>query len=296
MSSSLAPLSDPAVVGHYRVTVEPSGDSFVVRPGENILAAGRRAGVWLPFECGWGSCGTCKATLVSGEVELLFPEAPAIDPRDERRRRKLTCQTTATTDVTLKVTRLGPFEERPTTDRVAQLVDKRELGPGICSFTFALDAPADFRPGQYAILELGPDLRRCYSMAGGPGDEITFVAKHYEGRPGSTALHALEVGASVPIAVPFGDMWLRDDDSPRDPDRGRYRRGSGAVTGPAHGRAAPYASGHGSVRRQHARGTGLPGRARSRGRATARRGARAGGRAGRWHLGGSSRLRDHPVG
>ncbi|WP_372481652.1 2Fe-2S iron-sulfur cluster-binding protein, partial [Rhodococcus zopfii] len=62
MSSSLAPLSDPAVVGHYRVTVEPSGDSFVVRPGENILAAGRRAGVWLPFECGWGSCGTCKAT------------------------------------------------------------------------------------------------------------------------------------------------------------------------------------------------------------------------------------------
>lgn len=220
----MAPPSDPAVLGAgtpaprtagpYRVTVEPSGDSFAVRPGENILAAGRRAGVWLPFECGWGSCGTCKATLVSGEVELLFPEAPAIDPRDERRRRKLTCQTTATTDVTLKVTRLGPFEERPTSDRVAQLVDKRELGPGICSFTFALDAPADFRPGQYAILELGPDLRRCYSMDGGPGDEITFVAKHYDGRPGSTALHALEVGASVPIAVPFGDMWLRDDDSP----------------------------------------------------------------------------------
>lgn len=203
-----------AVLGQHRVTVEPSGESFLVRPGENILAAGRRAGVWLPFECGWGSCGTCKATLLSGEVESLFPDAPAVDPRDERRRRKLTCQSTPVTDITIKVTRLGPFEERPTTDRVGRLVAKQELGPGICSFTFALDAPAEFRPGQYAILELGPDLQRCYSMDGGPGSEITFVAKHYLGRPGSSALHALPLGAEVPITVPFGDMWLREDDAP----------------------------------------------------------------------------------
>jgi toluene monooxygenase electron transfer component len=195
------------------VTVEPSGDSFVVHPGENLLAAGRRAGVWLPFECGWGSCGTCKATLVSGEVELLFPDAPAIDPRDERRRRILTCQTTTATDVTLKVNRLGPFNERPTTDHMGTLVTRRELAPGIDSFTFKLPDRADFRPGQYAILGLGPDLRRCYSMDGFAGDEVTFVAKHYPGRAGSSALHALELGAQVPISLPFGDMWVRDDDS-----------------------------------------------------------------------------------
>lgn len=195
------------------VRVEPSGESFEVRPGESILAAGRRAGVWLPFECGWGSCGTCKVTLVSGEVELLFPESAAVDPRDERRRRVLTCQTTTATDVTLRVTRLGPFAERPTTDHVARLVAKRELGPDIASFTFALENAADFRPGQYAILELGPDLRRCYSMDGLPGEHVTFVAKRYEGKIGSNALHALEVGAEVPIALPFGDMWLRNDDA-----------------------------------------------------------------------------------
>jgi toluene monooxygenase electron transfer component len=169
--------------------------------------------VWLPFECGWGSCSTCKATLLEGEVELLFADAPAVEPRDERRRRIITCQSTATTDVVLKVTRLGPFEERPTTDHMARLVDKRELGPQIRSFTFALDAPATFRPGQYAILDLGPDLRRCYSMAGLPGQEITFVTKRYDGRPGSCTLHGMEIGATVPIALPFGDMWLRPDNA-----------------------------------------------------------------------------------
>jgi len=169
--------------------------------------------VWLPFECGWGSCGTCKATLVSGELELLFPSAPAIDGRDERRRRVLTCQTTTAGDVTLRVGRLGPFEERPTVDYVATLTSRQQLSRDIASFTFALPQRAEFRPGQYAIVELGPDLRRCYSMDGLAGDEITFVAKCYEGRPGSTALHALEVGDTLPMSLPYGDMWLRPDQS-----------------------------------------------------------------------------------
>lgn len=223
MSSLLAPRSEAADLGAahaaprkpgvYQVTVEPSGDTFDVQPGEPILTAGRRAGVWLPFECGWGSCGTCKATLLSGEIEALFPDAPAADPRDERRRRFMTCQSTTATDVTLKVTRLGPFAERPTTDHLAQLVDKQELGPDICAFRFHLGTHAEFRPGQYAILGLGPDLRRCYSMDGLPGEEITFVAKRYEGKVGSNALHSLEVGDQIPIALPFGDMWVREDQS-----------------------------------------------------------------------------------
>ena len=37
--------------------------------GERILGAALRAGVWVPYECGWGSCGTCKMTVVEGEVE-----------------------------------------------------------------------------------------------------------------------------------------------------------------------------------------------------------------------------------
>jgi len=210
--SSLPELStdDCGDIASYEVRVAGTDLSFRVSSGERILAAARRAGVWLPFECGWGSCSTCKATLVEGQVELLYPDAPALDPRDERRRRFLACQSTACSDLTIKVPRTGPTEERPTRDYRAELLNAEDLGPDIRRFRFRLDAASQYRPGQHGIFGLGPGLRRCYSMAGLPGtDCVEFIAKCYPGRPGSTALFGLSAGDRVPIELPYGDMWLR---------------------------------------------------------------------------------------
>jgi toluene monooxygenase electron transfer component len=38
---------------------------------------------------------------------------------------------------------------------------------------------------------------------------VEFIAKHYAGRPGSSALFGLRPGATIPIELPYGDMWLR---------------------------------------------------------------------------------------
>ena len=207
----------------HRVFLAGSDVSFDVRPGESVLNAARRSGRWLPFECGWGSCGRCKATLIEGEVESLFPEAPAIDARDERRRRVLLCQSTPTSDVVLKPTAATdhPAAERPTSDYVGTLARVRNLGPDIAEFTFDLRSPdgqpatATYLPGQYAVLELAPGLRRCYSMAGLPGrPQVEFVAKRYHGRPGSTRLFELAPGQVLHVELPYGDMWLRDRDRP----------------------------------------------------------------------------------
>jgi len=199
------------------VTVAGTGQSFEVAPGERILAAARRAGVWFPFECGWGSCGTCKVSVVEGQTELLFAQAPCVDPRDARRGRIVTCQSTPTSDLVLKPLRVDgdPSPERPTRDHVARLDRGEELGPGIARFHFRLDQPAVYRPGQHAILELAPGLRRCYSMAGLPGTtEVSFIAKHYPGRPGSGRLFDLAQGTCLALELPYGDMWLRDGERP----------------------------------------------------------------------------------
>ena len=199
----------------HRVTLAGSGSSFEVAPGERILAAARRAGIWLPFECGWGSCGTCKATVVAGETELLFAQAPSVDARDARRRRVVLCQSTPTSDLTLKVLRAEaePAPERATADYLARLTARHELAPGIARFGFTLDRPALYRAGQHAVLEVAPGLRRCYSMAGLPGStEVSFIAKCYPGRPGSQRLFELEVGRQVDLELPYGDSWLRGNE------------------------------------------------------------------------------------
>ena len=36
--------------------------------GERLLYCGLRHGICLPYECASGTCGTCKAKLISGEV------------------------------------------------------------------------------------------------------------------------------------------------------------------------------------------------------------------------------------
>ncbi len=216
MSSSPERPSETGPGGCYEVALAGTDLRFVARPGERLLAAARRAGVWLPFECGWGSCGTCKLTLVEGEAELLAPDAPALSPADARRRRILACQSAAASELTLKThlaapaLRAGPPARRPTRDHVAELTGSEPAGPDIRLFSFALDGVSRYLPGQYAILELGPGLRRCYSMAGLPGAAaVEFIAKRYPGRPGSTALFSLRPGDQVPAELPYGDTWLR---------------------------------------------------------------------------------------
>ena len=200
----------------FRVALDGSDDSFTVTPPESILTAARRAGYWLPYECGWGSCARCKATVVDGEVEVLFPEAPAITERDISRNRFLMCQSTPTSNVTVKpLGAMGPAAERPTKDYVGTLTSRREVGPSIVELTFTLNEPAVFLAGQYAILHIDEDLKRCYSMSNTPGSsEIEFIIKKYDGHPGSTRMFELGVGDTLPIELPYGDMYLRDVDRP----------------------------------------------------------------------------------
>ena len=58
--------------------------------GENLLDAGLRNGVDLPFSCKGGVCATCKARLIEGEVDMDLNQA--LRPEEIEKGYILTCQ------------------------------------------------------------------------------------------------------------------------------------------------------------------------------------------------------------
>ncbi len=70
---------------------------------ETILEASIRVGKELPYACKMGECGTCKAKLISGEVEWNFKKDKVILENEIDQGYILTCLCTPKNDIALKV-------------------------------------------------------------------------------------------------------------------------------------------------------------------------------------------------
>jgi NAD(P)H-flavin reductase/ferredoxin len=201
----------------FLVTVEPGGHQYSAMPGERLLDAAIRSGVWVPFECGWGSCGTCKVALVEGSVYSTFVGAPAETERDVRRGRVLMCQSAATSDVVVRALRVDsqPHPDRPTKRIVSTVRSVQELGPSIFQIRFDLGEAMSYKPGQFVIVHGPEGDRRCYSIAGHPADDdLRLILKAYPRGEMSMWMSALSESDEVVIDGPYGDVFIRDGDRP----------------------------------------------------------------------------------
>jgi len=75
------------------VTLAHSGARFVVQGRQTILQAALAAGLDLDYSCMQGACGTCKALILAGDVEMeVDPDnKPAIGPKAIERGYRLLC-------------------------------------------------------------------------------------------------------------------------------------------------------------------------------------------------------------
>jgi toluene monooxygenase electron transfer component len=193
--------------------------AFECGEDETILHAGLRQGLTLPYECATGTCGTCRARVMSGNVDLGWKVAPGLARLKQDKGDILMCQSRARGDCLLRVpsditTVSGPC--LPVRCR-GVLRSLRRLTHDVIDFDLALSAPMMFEAGQFVVLETPAVVGgRAYSMVNfAPAtDRLSFVVKRKPGGGfGDWLFESAAENAELKVFGPLGRAVFRVEEN-----------------------------------------------------------------------------------
>ena len=200
----------------FQISIQPSGRTFAVEPGEAMLSAGIRQGIGLPYGCKDGACGSCKCRKLEGTVVHGTHQSKALSDEEEANGFVLTCCGFPHSDVVLEsrqVTEAGAFPIRKMPARVLAL---ERMSHDVMKIRLQLPANDTFvyHAGQYVEFILRDGSRRSYSMANAPhnGPALELHIRHMPG--GKFTDHVfgpMKEKEIQRIEGPFGSFYLRED-------------------------------------------------------------------------------------
>lgn len=199
----------------HTVTIEPIGEQIEVEDGQTILQAALRNGVWLPFACGHGTCGTCKVQVLEGDVDLGEASTFALMDSERDDGKVLVCCATLESDVTIEadIDVDEDFEGYPVEDYQATVTQIVDLSPTIKGVHLKLDRGMTFQAGQYINIDLpGVEGSRAFSLANPPSraDEVELHVRLVEGGAATTYIHQqLKEGDTLNLSGPYGQFFVR---------------------------------------------------------------------------------------
>ena len=181
-----------------------------------MLDGALRAGIYLPYACNHGLCGTCKVTVLGGEVAHGQASSFALMDVERDEGRTLACCATLLSDVTIEadVDEEPDAERLPVADYRAQVSRIEDRTPTIKAVFLTLDdAELHFQAGQYLNLVIpGLDGPRAFSIASAPSSrrEIELHVRKVEGGAGTAYVHErLEPGDELRFTAPLGRFFVR---------------------------------------------------------------------------------------
>lgn len=194
-----------------RAKTKAEAVEFDADPAEALLYAGLRAGLPLPYECATGTCGTCKARRVEGEIVASWEAAPGAGYLKPERGEFLMCQSTASADCRIDIPAAVDQRQRPRVVPVygrATITQMLRLTHDVVAVHLDLDTPLTFDAGQFIVLRApGIEGYRAYSMVNfaQPARNIEFVIKRKPGGHFTDWLFDREVvGSSLEWFGPLG--------------------------------------------------------------------------------------------
>jgi CDP-4-dehydro-6-deoxyglucose reductase len=221
-ADALVVMDDVLKVMSAHVTLRPSGHEFFVEGRDTLLEAGLKAGLPLDYGCGNGTCGLCKARLVSGEVTKVAPHDYPLSEAERQAGHLLLCVHCPSSSEVV----LDTLEARGPADIPEQLVTARvravmPLAPDtrLLHLQTARSSRLRFLAGQSVSLSVavdGRDVSATYPIASCPceernlhfhvarADNDDFAALAFDG--------SLAAGSPVTLAGPVGDFVLRESE------------------------------------------------------------------------------------
>ena len=215
------------------VTARNGTFPFDSESGEGILFAGLRGGVALPYECATGTCGTCKARLIDGQIDAGWAAAPGRKFLDATQGEFLMCQSVAYGDVSLSISKSINAVEAdacPAMARTGTISELHYLTHDVATIAVRLDARCDFDAGQFMAVS-APGVRgmRGYSMVNfaRATDRLEFLIKKKPGGGFSEWLFGGNAkGAKLEMFGPLGKATFSPgiEEYPLYRRRKRHRR------------------------------------------------------------------------
>ena len=193
----------------------PSGHQFDCPPGSTVLSAGLSAGFALPFACANGSCGSCLARVVDGEVEAVRFHDYTVTAAQKLSGHFLMCSCAARGDVEVEVAEASSVRDMPQQTLKAkrcQILTQHDVM--IARFKFIRGKAFRFLPGQMCELRFADGLNRHLSIASCPCD-AQIVEFHLPQNTHDDELirriNELSQNERVEIEGPTGSFTLSED-------------------------------------------------------------------------------------
>jgi len=201
------------------VQVQPGGREFFVEGSDSLLEAALRAGLSLDYGCSAGSCGMCKARVVSGRVQRTRHSDYVLTAAEKNAGVALMCCTTALTDLVIEAREAHGAADMPLQTIDAKVKSVRPLGEDMR--LLHLQTPRSnrlrFLAGQSVKLSLGEGIEAVFPVASCPCDDrnLQFHVRRRADNPfAARVFDGVQATDTVRVEGPRGEFVL-DEESHR---------------------------------------------------------------------------------
>ena len=191
----------------------PPATIFEAEPSETLLQAGQRAGLNLGHNCANGSCGECRARLLSGVIAPFAHFDFRFSELEKQQGWFLLCSCRAVGDLVVEAQELDSAAEIPDQQVRAKVSRIERLQDDILQLTLRTPRSGGlhFLAGQSVALAFDDMQPKILPIASCPCDSIQlrFHLRRCAGDPFSEfAFDRLRKGSEVRLRGPCGDFTL----------------------------------------------------------------------------------------